>query len=404
VSEHVDVDAYVDGELGPEADRHVAGCSACRAEVEAVRRIVAAARALPREMPAPDAWPAIEARIRPRRWWPAVTALGVGTMAAICAGTIGLAALSQLSGGPDLGPARDALARGDLPEAGLRFAALVRQDPTNPEIVEGAAYAAFLKGDEAEADRLLAGLPSDPDVEMRRAIVALRGKNLDAVRDHGERSGLPAGLVLAAEVHLADAEEDLAVPLLERAAADPGMAGITAKRYLALIQAEGADAALAEATALWAVGEKDVAVDFAAPLLVEATGEDRDEQRLMWAGRAVTAGRADTAETLLDAIEAPPEGQAWRVHATRALVAASRGDVDGAAAIFEQLDEAGAPTDGMGDARATAVALCRGKGAERLIGGTRGVAAARALEAAGSPVYASVAPVDSAYGRYSRGD
>jgi hypothetical protein len=59
---------YVDGLLSEterrEVERHLAGCAACRADVDAIRRLQAAAHALPREIQPPrDLWAGIAGRI-----------------------------------------------------------------------------------------------------------------------------------------------------------------------------------------------------------------------------------------------------------------------------------------------------------------------------------------------------
>lgn len=63
------LDDHVEGSLrrveADEVERHLAACSSCRAEVEALRSILAEAGALPRSIePGHDLWPAIAARIR----------------------------------------------------------------------------------------------------------------------------------------------------------------------------------------------------------------------------------------------------------------------------------------------------------------------------------------------------
>jgi hypothetical protein len=72
---------YLDGELTPDErdaiERHLAGCDACAATLEELRRVVERARSLPPRAPAADLWggiaeridarPAIDARIVPLR-------------------------------------------------------------------------------------------------------------------------------------------------------------------------------------------------------------------------------------------------------------------------------------------------------------------------------------------------
>lgn len=66
------LDDYVDGNLGDvektRVDRHIARCVACRGELDGLRRVVAAAKELPRSIdPEVDLWPGIESRLRSQR-------------------------------------------------------------------------------------------------------------------------------------------------------------------------------------------------------------------------------------------------------------------------------------------------------------------------------------------------
>src|SRR5690606_36358243 len=103
-----------------------------------------------------------------------------------------------------------------------------------------------------------------------------------------------------------------------------------------------------------------------------------------------TSGQADVAQSLLDEIDFPPEGQAWRVQATRALVHVARGEVDEAAHLLDALVAGGAPADGVADARATACALVNDpEVAARLVGDLATPAAARCLAEAGAQALAA---------------
>jgi hypothetical protein len=412
---HVDdmLDDWVDGGLS-EADRaaverHLAGCERCRRGADAIRAVVAAARGLPKEIEPPrDLWPAVRddlaAAPTPRRsvWAAAGASAALLFLAASCAGLIGLGAVTQWMEArhAEVVEAQAILADGDLPAAAARIDELA----AGGRAVEDAAYMAYLEGDYARADALLASLPETPELQLRRAIVALERRDLDAVKRFGEASGLGPGLILAAEVHLADAEPDEARALLGKVEGEPGTVGDTAASYLALLRSpDPYENGVAEATALWSLGERKVAVEAAAELLqARPESTSRDVDLLVWAGRAATSGAPDLAEELLDAMSFPPEGQAWRVVATRALIEAARGQTDESLRTFETLEVAGAPRDGIADARATAAALAKDpESAVRLVGGQRSVTAARALEQAGA-TYADVAPDDSFYGRYAR--
>src|SRR5437879_10804298 len=69
-----DVLALAAGEGSAWARQHVAGCAACRAELEALYQRVARLKALPARRPARDRWPAVrdavlaERRRRRERW------------------------------------------------------------------------------------------------------------------------------------------------------------------------------------------------------------------------------------------------------------------------------------------------------------------------------------------------
>ncbi len=191
-------------------------------------------------------------------------------VAALAGVTTGCDQIQALLGGgddPSITSEADAqLASGDLPGARAAYGQLAAENPESVYVAEGQAYAELLAGeyDAAEAAlsrvQALAGERED-EVRMRRAIVALRAGDLDAVKLHGKESGMPAGLVLAAEVHLADSETDEARELLRTAASAGGDVGATASGYLEMLDSDDhVRVGLAEATALWALGQRQVAV------------------------------------------------------------------------------------------------------------------------------------------------
>lgn len=391
------VDEYLDGELGQDEaaafEAHLGTCASCRSELEAVRALIKATGELPRELePERDLWPQTAEQLRPvekgggkRRWILGGGALAVvGLLAALCAGVIGVGLLWPTD--PSLEPARALLSEGDLPGALAAWTELSQDHPADAEVVEGAAYAALLAGDLDEADRLLSTLPDGPEVRLRRAMVAQRAGDLDAVAEHGRASGLPAGQVMAAEVHLADSEPDQARELLRAASAAGGSVGRTADTYLSLLDADDEGRALAEATALWSVGERALSCRAAEDLVVGLPdGLERDEQLMLWGSRCVTSRRPDEAEHLLDEVLVPPPGQQWRMHALRGMIHAARGEQTLALTTFEQLEQGGAPPQGVRDARATAASLTDDpEFAVALVGDQRSVAAARVLMEVGA--------------------
>lgn len=356
--------------------------------------------------PERDLWPAIDAATEPKKagWlWPTLV-LGGGGLA-----LAGVAAVLLIGIGVAIAPETDLLAGlgitpaptpvavrwerppsdgpiaighahlrdGDLLAADTAFAAAVQAHPDRADAKIAYAYTRMLSGDHDQADALLAEAASTShpdqlgDIQIRRAIVAFQRQDFDGVQRHAEASGLPAGLVLAAEVYLADAESDAAVPLLRQARrADDPRVTATAETYLAYLDdGETGRSQIAETVAMWALGMREEAVEASEELLVSlpVQDEERDELLLLWAGRAAATGRDDIAEALLDEMSAAPIGQSWRIPATRAIILATRSESDEAAEIFDQLDLGGAPEDGVRDARLTAALVSPDEQASRVL-------------------------------------
>ena len=293
------------------------------------------------------------------------------------------------------------LKAGDLPGAAAAYDAANKEYPDSVDAAVGAAYLALLAGDTARADQILAAIEPKakegaPQVKMRRALVALRARELEKVKEYAAASGLPAGKLLIAEVNLADGERDAAKTALGEAKAAGGPVAEAASAYLALIDDPNPMVAgLSEAQALWVLGERKVAVKSAEELVLNLPDDraDRDELMLVWAGRAASTGETAIARTLLDATIFPPEGQAWRKVATQAIAACADGDTAGCTSLFDSL-EGVAPEDGLADARATAAVLLAPKdqeAARQLAGPYVTNATARALLEAGDASAASAA-------------
>jgi tetratricopeptide (TPR) repeat protein len=285
-------------------------------------------------------------------------------------------------------PAQDKLEDGDLPGAAAEYEELAAAHPDSVHVAIGHAYMQMLSGDYDGADSTLASVEEGAgeqlgEIKLRRALVALQKKDLDSVKAHGTASGLSQGRLLAAEVHLVDLESDEATEILQDVAEAGGPVGNVAQTYLDMLNSDDQiRAGLAEASALWALGDRSSACEAAEELVQALDGDDAEKnaQLLLWAGRAVTSGQPAVATTLVDSIDFPPDGQAWRVQATRAMIAAAEGDTDSALRIFAQLREAGAPADGLADARATACALTDDKAAAKeLVADLESAAAARCL-------------------------
>lgn len=260
------------------------------------------------------------------------------------------------------------LATGDVTGALAGYEAALAADPADVDAAVGVAFGAYLADDLERADEVLAAAEPNAgervgEIKLRRALVALASGD-DSVGEHAEASGLPAGKVLLAELALADGEQDEAVGLLTGVRETPGPVGDAADGYLTLLEdPDPSVAGLAENYALWALGERSVAVR-SVEEVVKAMPEDSDRKAtelLLWAGRAVSEGETQVASNLLEAISFPPPGQAWRVMATRAIitcadVANGDGDPEACVAGFDEL-EGKAPADGLLHARATAAML-----------------------------------------------
>ncbi|MFT5681659.1 MAG: hypothetical protein ACI8RZ_002565 [Myxococcota bacterium] len=318
-----------------------------------------------------------------------------------------------IGGGPEaaLDEAEASLTAGDLPSASAAYAELVAAHPDNLDAATGAAYTALLQGDTAAADGYLAGAEPTAgeelgSIKLRRALVALKAGDLEKVREHGEASGTPEGLLFAAEVALADGEREEAAALLGRVSGGP--AGEVAAEYMSLIDdADPLVAGLSEAQALWALGEQKVAVRSVEELVkaLPDSREDRDSMLLVWSSRAAALGEVDIARSLLDSVIFPPKGQAWRKAATQAIISCAEGDAETCLDLFEKLD-GNAPTDGLADARATAAVLIADENPEvarQLAGRYTSNAAARALLEAGDRSGAAGAAADGPLRSYLQG-
>lgn len=322
-------------------------------------------------------------------------------------------------------PATELLKKGDIGAAEAEYTKIEKDSPQSTYAAEGAAYTKLLKGDFAGADaelqtaekRLSENGKGTPDpkrlgeIKLRRALVALAEGNLDNVKQFGKDSGLPAGQLLAAEVHLADIEGEDALKLLKLASSDGGMVGETAKKYVELLESDDqTNRVIAENSALWALGQRDVAVEAAEDIIkgLPDDREDKNELLLLWAGRAVTSGRPGSAAGMLDAMSAPPPDQAWRVQATRAMIAIAQGENEDGLATFTALatalaagPDSGVPADGLYDALATAAALTKDpEVAKQLAGSVESVAAARGLYEAGATDAAKEVVPSGSYSKF----
>ena len=261
------------------------------------------------------------------------------------------------------------LKAGDLAGASAAYDASLKTSAGNVDVATGAAYLHLLSGDAATAEAILAAAAPAageraPEIAMRRALVAMETGDLDKVREYATAAGTPAGKFLAAEVALAnDGDRAAAKALFEQVQAEPGELGSAAKAYLGLLaDTNSMVSGLAEVQSLWGLGQRAIAVrSVEDPLKAYAEShDDGADQLLVWAGRAVVVGETGVAGNLLDAITVPPQGQAWRLQATRAMLLCANGDGAGCKAGLDAVQPI-APADGYVDARATAALVLAAK-------------------------------------------
>lgn len=286
--------------------------------------------------------------------------------------------------------AKKQMRSGDVVAAADAFDVAAKENPDSVDAATGAALAALMRGDTDAADSHLQRVQENAgdragEVRMRRAIVAQRAKDWDAMREHGEASGLDAGLLMAGEAALADGEREEAEALFTRVG---GGAAQIAGDYLNLLRSDNPVlAGLSEAQALWALGLRKVAVKSVAPVLGDYPADegDRDDQLLVWASRAISVRETKTARTLLKLVSADA-GDGWRRDASSALADCADGNAGRCQRGLDRLEKT-APADGLADARVTAAALIARKdpqAAKDLAGPYRSAGAARALYAAGA--------------------
>lgn len=321
--------------------------------------------------------------------WPlraAVTGVVVGVLLACSGG-------GPFGGGSDPAQhAQELLRAGDLPGAAQEYDALVKANPDSVDAAVGKAYVQLMSGDAGGADATLAAIEAKAgdkaaEIKLRRALVALQAKDFDKVKEFGAGSGLPEGELMAAEVHLVELDADQALAIFDKLKDRGDAVGQTAKTYAELVRSDDQHkATLAEANALWALGDRQNAVTSVEESLKGLPEDDatKASQILLWAGRAATSGKPDVTRRLLEDTF-PPEGQQWRYQATRAVGLVAEGNVEDAKVIFNGLKAASdTPQDGLADALATACALAAPEVAKELVAGMESPAVARCLYQAGA--------------------
>ena len=193
------LDDYVDGSLSEgefqEVELHIASCAACRDEERHLRRILAQASALPREMAPPrDLWAGIAERIEAERrvrpaWWGSVglavaAALVVAVGAALLLRTEPASLVPALMTTPaSLGPTSIGAAEQEYEQAAtaLMAALQARRDTLSPETLAGVEKN-LLVMDQALSE-VRAALGRDPgNPELTRMLVSTHRKKVETLR------------------------------------------------------------------------------------------------------------------------------------------------------------------------------------------------------------------------------
>jgi hypothetical protein len=285
------------------------------------------------------------------------------------------------------------LASGDVSGALSAWKQNYAEAPTLTKNAVGAAYASFLEGQFAEADAILAKAePTAGDqlggIRVRRTLIALEMGDNAKVLEFGKSSGTAEGQVLAAEAALCDSDWDSAKALLSPIRTAPAPVGTSASIYMErLEQADPVWGSLAEAEACWALGQRSWAVESISEVFegLPTTWDNRAEEALVWAGRALREGQVDVAEGLLKNTKGIPAFQKWRLSATKAHVLCAKGDAKGCVRKLQALDP-GSPALGRSHARAMGAFLLGSEHTDQavgLLGEDQTLAAAYAAHAIG---------------------
>ena len=277
------------------------------------------------------------------------------------------------------------LASGKLSSAQTQLTAILSEVPENPAAATSMAHLHMLNGDFGQAEAVLNVVQSDDatvqsEIALRKALVALQAKDFSKAKEMALTSQEDFAKILAAEISLMDGEYDEAIGYLEKVG---GAHRTLAKSYLKLLDGNEWSQAYAEAQALWALRDFDLAIQSVAGTMEfvskSALDNNPNQHILMWASRAVAVAQPDVATQLLSLKGVPSAKDDWRVALLNAMITTVDGDVSGGKSAFEAL-EGVAPAQAIHDAKATAVVVLSslGKDGSSLLSGLRGTTGAYA--------------------------
>ena len=262
----------------------------------------------------------------------------------------------------DIIKAQRALAAGQLTQSQGILDPVLDEVPGDPTAATTRAHLHLLNGETDQADAVLLQIQSDDpkvqsEISLRRALVALEAKDFSKVKEMALKSTESFAYILAAEISLMDGEHDEAMGYLEKVT---GSHSSLAKEYLRLLEGDEWSKSYAEAQALWAVRDYDLAIQSVAGTLEyvsnEAMENQFNEHVIIWSSRAIAVGQPEIAEQLLGLQGFKPDSDDWRVDTLKAMATCVKGDIASGLEMFKKLDGI-APVQGLHDAKATTVVV-----------------------------------------------
>lgn len=281
--------------------------------------------------------------------------------------------------------AQKSLSAGELSSAETQLTAVLAEVPENAEAASAMAHIHVLKGEYSQAEAVLNAVQTEDagvqsQIALRKALVALQAKDFSKAKEVALGSQEDFAMVLVAEISLMDGEYDEAITYLEKVG---GAHRNLAKSYLKLLDGDEWSQAYAEAQALWALRDFDLAIQSVAGTMEfvskSALDNDPNSHIVLWASRAIAVAQPDVARQLLSLKGAPTADADWRVGVLKAMITTVDGDISAGKAEFKAL-EGVAPKEALHDARATSVVVLSslGKDGSSLLSDLRGTTGAYA--------------------------
>ena len=285
--------------------------------------------------------------------------------------------------------AQKTLAAGGLSDAQTQLTAILAEVPGDPVAATALAHIHVLNGEFSQAESVLNAVQSEDatvqsEIALRKALVALEAKDFSKAKEMALLSNEDFSHILAAEISLMDGEYEEAIEYLEKVA---GSHQALAKQYLKLLDGNEWSQAYAEAQALWALRDFDLAIQSVAGTMEFVSNTALDNQYndhvILWASRSVAVAQPEIAEQLLSIKGVKSVDEDWRVGILQAMITSVKGDVAAGKNQFEALNGI-APAQALHDAKATTVVVLStiDEDGSSLLSGLRGTSGAYAAYSA----------------------